>query len=308
MNERKKIDIAIIGGGPAGYTAAIYAGRAGYTAVVFEKASPGGQMGITSSIENYPGFASVDGFELASKMMEQAMHFGAEFVYEEVSAVHLSGKVKTVCTASDAYECRAVIIAAGAKPRLLGVPGESEYTGRGVSYCATCDGMFFRKKNVVVNGGGDTAFEDALYLSNLCEKVYLVHRRDAFRAAASMVKKAEAKENITFVKNANITEIIGNGASVTGVKLADTKTGEVFTIDVNGVFVAIGRTPDTALVQEQLELDKGGYIVADETTKTSVPGVFAAGDVRTKPLRQIVTACADGAAAMYSAEEWFEEN
>lgn len=307
MNDKKIYDIAVIGGGPAGYTAAIYAGRAGYSALVFEKSSPGGQMGITSSIENYPGFASVDGFELASKMMEQAANFGADFAYEEVVSVELAGKTKTVRTDSGEYECRAVILATGAKPRLLGVPGEREYTGRGVSYCATCDGMFFRGKTVIVNGGGDTAFEDALYLSNVCEKVYIVHRRDAFRAAASTVKKAEAKENITFIKNANITEILGSGASVTGVKLRDTKTGEESALEANGVFVAVGRIPDTALVKDQLELDKNGYIIADETTKTSVPGVFAAGDVRTKPLRQIVTACADGASAMHFAEEWLEE-
>lgn len=306
MSEKKVFDIAVIGGGPAGYTAAIYAGRAGYTCVVFEKASPGGQMGITSSIENYPGFVSVDGFELASKMMEQAMNFGAAFVYEEVTAVQLDGKTKTVQTDSAAYECRAVILATGAKPRLLGVPGETEFSGRGVSYCATCDGMFFRGKTVVVNGGGDTAFEDALYLSNVCEKVYLVHRRDSFRAAASMVKKAEAKGNITFIKNALISEIVG-GMSVTGVRLTDTKTGEESTVDCSGVFVAVGRIPDTALVKDQLALDGNGYVIADETTKTTVPGVFAAGDVRTKALRQIVTACADGAAAMHYAEEWMEE-
>ncbi|MBQ4354151.1 MAG: thioredoxin-disulfide reductase [Clostridia bacterium] len=307
MSDKKQFDIAVIGGGPAGYTAAVYAGRAGYTCVVFEKASPGGQMGITSSIENYPGFMSVDGFDLAAKMLEQAMNFGAECVYEEVTGVELAGKEKTVRTASGAYACRAVIIASGAKPRLIGVPGEAEYTGRGVSYCATCDGMFFRGKTVIVNGGGDTAFEDALYLSNVCEKVYLVHRRDAFRAAASMVRKAEAKENIEFVKSAVIEEILGDGKAVAGAKLRNTVTGEESVLEAAGIFAAIGRVPDTALVKDLLKLDDHGYIIADETTRTSVDGVYAAGDVRTKALRQIVTACADGANAVHYAEEWLSE-
>lgn len=307
MTDKKTYDVGIIGGGPAGYTAAIYACRAGYTCAVFEKASPGGQMGITSSIENYPGFASVDGFELASKMMEQAMNLGAEFVYEEVLSAQLEGKNKILRTDSGEFGCRAVILATGAKPRLLGVAGEDAYSGRGVSYCATCDGMFFRKKTVAVSGGGDTAFEDALYLSNVCEKVYLIHRRDSFRASASMVRKAEAKANITFVKNAKITGILGNGMTVTGIRLTDTKTGEESSLDVNGVFVAVGRVPDTALVKDQLRLDENGYVLADETTKTSVDGVFVAGDVRTKALRQIVTACADGATAIHFAEEWLEE-
>ncbi len=303
MPDSKKYDIAVIGGGPAGYTAAIYAGRGGYSCVLFEKASPGGQMGITSSIENYPGFVSVEGFDLAYKMMEQAMTFGAELVSEEVTALSLTDQEKRISTASGEYVAKAVIIATGAKPRLLGVPGEAEYSGRGVSYCATCDGMFFRGKTVIVNGGGDTAFEDALYLSNVCEKVYLVHRRDAFRAAASMVRKAEAKENIEFVKNAIITEITGDGTRVSGAKLKNTQTGEEFSLEAAGVFAAIGRIPDTALVKDALALDESGYIVADESTRTSLEGVYAAGDVRTKALRQVVTACADGATAVHYAEE-----
>lgn len=307
MNDKINFDIAVIGGGPAGYTAAIYAGRAGYTCAVFEKMSPGGQMGITSSIENYPGFSSVDGFELASKMMEQASGFGAKMKYEEVTAVELEGKIKTVKCGAKEYTCRAVVLALGAKPRLIGVPGEAKYTGRGVSYCATCDGMFFRGKTVIVNGGGDTAFEDAMYLSNVCEKVYLVHRRDAFRAAASMVRKAEAKENIEFVKNAVITEIEGDGAVVTGAKIKNTLTGEESFLEAEGIFAAIGRVPDTALVKGMIDLDDYGYIIADESTKTSMDGVYAAGDVRTKSLRQIVTACADGANAIHHAEEWLSE-
>lgn len=296
-------DIAIIGGGPAGYTSALYAGRAGYKAVVFEKASPGGQMGITSSIENYPGYEAVEGFELAMKMQAQAEKFGANIVYEAVTSLELDDKNKIVRTDSTEFAVKAVVLAMGAKPRLLGVQGEREYSGRGVSYCATCDGMFFRGKTVVVNGGGDTAFEDALYLSNICSKVILVHRRDSYRAAPSQVKKAEARENIEFIKNANISEVIGDGKFVTAVKLTDVNTGAETTVDCSGIFVAVGRIPETSLVQGKLDLDNSGYVVADESTKTSVEGVFAAGDVRTKALRQIVTACADGAMAIHFAEE-----
>lgn len=302
----KTYDIAIIGCGPAGYTAAIYAGRAGYKTVLFEKASPGGQMGITSSIENYPGFESVNGFELTAKMQSQSESFGTEFVYDEVTSLELCGKTKIVRTVSQEFSAKAAVLAMGAKPRLLNIAGEAEYTGRGVSYCATCDGMFFRGKTVIVNGGGDTAFEDALYLSNICEKVILVHRRASYRATPSQVKKAEARSNIEFIKNARVSEIIGEN-SVMAVKLTDVNTGAESTVDCSGIFVAIGRIPDTALVKDQIELDDSGYIIADESTKTSVEGVFAAGDVRTKALRQIVTACADGAMAIHSAEEILDD-
>lgn len=300
-------DIAIIGGGPCGYTAALYAGRAGYTAVVIERAAPGGQMAITSNIENYPGFDPVGGFELAEKMMSGAERFGATSVFGEVTSVSLEGETKTL-TLDDGTVIisRAVIIATGASPRRLNVAGENEYEGRGVSYCATCDGMFFRGRTVVVAGGGDTAFEDALYLSNLCERVYIVHRRDEFRAAASYVKKAEEKENIEFVLNAKIDEILGENGKVSALSYTDKVSGEAHTLPCSAVFVAVGRTPDTALFENKLALDKSGYIIADETCKTSADGVYAAGDVRTKPLRQIVTACADGAYAVHSAGEWLK--
>lgn len=301
----KNYDIAIIGGGPAGYTAAIYAGRAGHSSVVLEKNGPGGQMAVTSSIENYPGFDIVDGFELAYKMKSQAEAFGAVSVIGEVTRASLDGEEKVLTTSTgEEISARAVIVATGASPRPLGVPGEEEYKGRGVSYCATCDGMFFRKKTVAVVGGGDTAFEDALYLSNICEKVYVIHRRDKFRAAQRNVEKAKAKENVEFVLNAVPVEIAGEDGKVCGIKIRDTASGEEKTLDCAGVFVAVGRAPDTAVFEGLLELDKSGYIVADESCKTSVPGVFVAGDVRTKDLRQIVTACADGAMAVHSAEEW----
>ncbi len=311
----KSYDIAIIGGGPAGYTAALYSGRAGYTAVVIEKMAPGGQMAITSNVENYPGFEAVSGFELAEKMMAGAERFGAESVFGEVTAVRLAGEAKRIAidgadidTFDDnVMEARAVVLATGASPRKLGIPGEIEYEGRGVSYCATCDGMFFKNKTVVVVGGGDTAFEDALYLANICEKVYLVHRREEFRASASSVKRAAAKENIEFVKNALVEEIKGENGKVSALVYREKLSGELRELPCSAVFAAIGRTPDTALVEGQVELDKSGYIVADETCRTSVEGVFAVGDVRTKHLRQIVTACADGATAIYFAEEWLNK-
>ncbi len=300
----KKYDIAIIGGGPAGYTAAIYAGRAGYTSVVIEKMSPGGQMAVTSTVENYPGFESVSGFELAEKMKAQAESFGCETVFAEVTDLHSGGDEKRIVTDAGEILARAVIVATGAKPRLLDVPGEAEYTGRGVSYCATCDGMFFRGRTTAVIGGGDTAFEDAVYLSNICEKVYIVHRRESFRAAARSIERARESGNIEFVMNSVPREIIGNGSRVTGISIEDKASGEVRAINCDGVFVAVGRVPDTAVFAAKLETDKNGYIVADESCKTSLPGVFAAGDVRTKELRQIVTACADGASAIRSAEDW----
>ena len=306
-NNGNHYDVAIIGGGPAGYTAAIYACRAGRSTVLFEKASPGGQMGVTSTIENYPGFETVDGFELAMRMQAQAKKTGAVLVSDEIVSAELDGKTKTLSTRKgEIYSAGAVIIASGARPRLLGVSGEKEYTGRGVSYCATCDGMFYRKKTVVVNGGGNTALEDAVYLSNVCEKVIIVHRRDGFRASHSEVAKAEAKPNIEFKLNATVEEIVGDGARVNGVRIRCTD-GREETIDCSGVFVAIGRDPETEMFAGKLELD-GGYIAAGEDCRTSVGGVFAAGDVRTKQLRQIVTAAADGASAARSADEWLDLN
>ncbi len=301
MNEQI-YDIAIIGSGPAGYTSAIYSGRAGYTSIVFEKFSPGGQMGITSNIENYPGFSSVDGFTLDQAMSKQAKSFGAVIKSEEIIDVELEGKVKTLKTKRNEYKARAVIVATGAKPRKLGLPNEEELAGKGVSYCATCDGMFYRGKDVIVAGGGDTALEDALYLSNVCSKVTVIHRRDRFRAARHSVAKAEAKENIEFKLCANVTEILGE-KKVEGVKITYTD-GREERIEAAGLFVAVGRIPDSALFRGKLDLDEVGYIKAGEDCKTSAEGVFAAGDVRTKRLRQIVTACSDGACAVQSAEEW----
>lgn len=307
MAEKIIYDIGIIGNGPAGATAAIYAGRAGLTSIMFEKASPGGQMGITSIIENYPGFPSVEGFELAMSMNKQAKGFGASSKTSEVKSVDLLSNPKVITTSRGDFEVKSVIIAGGAKPRLLGVPGEEEYKGRGVSYCATCDGMFFRGKEVIVNGGGDTAFEDALYLSNICSKVYIVHRREGFRASASSVKKAEGHDNIEFILNAVVKEISGDESRVTSVTLKDTVTGEEKKVECSGIFVAVGRIPESDLYKDVLNLDPAGYIVAGEDCRTNVDGVFAAGDIRTKKLRQIVTACADGANAAEEAGKWLEK-
>ena len=299
-------NVIIIGGGPAGYTAAIYALRAGLTCAILEKLAPGGQMATTSNIENYPGFSSVSGWELTEKMREQAIALGAVELFGEVTGADLSASPKHVITVDGEVLGNSVIIATGAKPRKLGVEREDNLLGKGVSYCATCDGMFFRGKTVAVAGGGNTAFEDALYLANLCEKVYIIHRRDAFRASPAYIKKAKEKANIEFLTDSAVSALLGE-KSLMGAEIKNLKTGEISALDLNGLFVAVGRDPDTDVFKGVVAMDEAGYIVAGEDTKTSVPGVFAAGDVRTKPLRQIVTACADGAAAVKSAEEYLGE-
>ena len=298
-------DVGIIGGGPAGCSAALYAGRAGCTSVMFEKSSPGGQMGLTSFIENYPGIEKAEGFELATVMSKQAKAFGCVTKRESIVRIENGDIKKLVTSRGNEYFCKTVIIAGGAVPRKLGIPGEKEFAGRGVSYCATCDGMFFRGRTVAVAGGGDTAFEDALYLSNICEKVYIIHRRGSFRAARSTVARAEKAENIKFVMNSVVTEIKGS-EGVTGVSLESTAGGTGSRLDVSAVFIAAGRVPDTEAYRGLLELDGSGYIIAGEDTHTSAAGIFAAGDIRTKSLRQIVTACADGAVAATEALRYIE--
>ncbi len=302
----EKYNVLIIGGGPAGYTAAVYALRAGLTCAILEKLAPGGQMATTSNIENYPGFSAVSGWELTEKMREQATALGAVECFGEVTGGDFFATPKRVITAEGEILGDTVILATGAKPRKLGLEREEALLGRGISYCATCDGMFFRGKTVVVSGGGNTAFEDALYLSNLCQKVYIVHRRDAFRAASAYVNQAEQKENIEFITDSAITALLGE-KSLSGAEITNLKTGEKSTLPVDGLFIAIGRIPDTEPFKGLVDMDSAGYLTAGEDTKTSVPGVFAAGDVRTKPLRQIVTACADGAVAAAFAEEYLRE-
>ncbi len=302
----EKYNVLIIGGGPAGYTAAVYALRAGLTCAVIEKLSPGGQMATTSNIENYPGFSAVSGWELTEKMREQAINLGAVELFGEVTSADLSASPKRVTTPDGEITGDTVIIATGAKPRKTGVDREDALLGRGISYCATCDGMFFRGKTVAVTGGGNTAFEDALYLAKQCKKVVIIHRRDAFRASASYIRLAEEKDNIEFLTDSAVTVLLGE-KSLSGVEVTNLKTGEKSTLELDGLFIAIGRVPDTEAFRGLIAMDESGYITAGEDTKTSLPGVFAAGDVRTKPLRQIVTACADGAVAAKFAEEYLNE-
>jgi thioredoxin reductase (NADPH) len=304
---KKIYDMVIIGGGPGGYTAALYAARAGMSVVVLEKLSPGGQMAQTSQIDNYPGFSKgVDGFELAEDMEKAALQFGAESELAEVLALDLKADPKVIETDAGIYYGRTVVIATGAGPRELGVPGEKELMGRGVHYCAHCDGMFYKGKTVVVAGGGNSAAADALLLSRLCEKVIVVHRRDTLRATKIYHKPLMEAENVEFRWNSTISRVLAD-EKVSGVLIRDIVTGDESVVEAQGVFVSIGRKPASSLVAGQLELDESGYIVADESTRTSVPGVFAVGDVRTKALRQIVTAVADGAVAAHYADEFLAE-
>lgn len=290
------IDVAVIGAGPAGMTAALYAARAGLTCTVFERLSPGGQLAQTEHLENYPGYtSSTSGFELAFAMQQQAAQFGAVFTSEEVVSVELDSPVKAITTAFGSYEARAVIVATGARPTALGLAGEDELRGHGVSYCATCDGNFFRGKDVVVVGGGNTAAADALYLARICNKVYLVHRRDTLRATAIYHSRLAEIENLEFVWNSVSDTFVVEDGRIAGLEVHDVNTGEKRTIPCSAVFVAVGTRPNTEFLGGALALDEGGYIVAGENGVTNVPGVFAAGDVRTKELRQVVTATSDGA-------------
>ena len=299
----KVYDVAVVGAGPAGLTAALYCGRAGFNTLVLEKLSPGGQMATTNEIENYPGFPGVtDGFTLAMNMSAQAEQFGVQQDYAEVTALHVEDDIKLLETAIGTIRARSVILAPGAAPRLLGLPNENMLRGKGVSYCATCDGAFYRKKTVAVVGGGDTAAADAVFLSSICEKVYLIHRRDQLRASKSYTSKLD-KENIEFVWDSVVEEILENGR-VCGIRVRNVKTNETREIELQGLFVAVGNIPATDFLRGAVELDEAGYFTAGEDTKTNVPGVFAAGDCRRKPLRQIVTAAADGAVAAYAAEEY----
>ena len=301
-------DMLIIGGGPGGYTAALYAARAGLSVAVLEKLSAGGQMALTTQIDNYPGFEEgVDGFDLAAKMQQQAERFGADTEYAEVYTADLAANPKVINTSEGEYFGRTVVIATGANPRELGLPNEQSLVGRGVAYCAACDGMFYKGKTVVVVGGGNSAAADALLLSRVAKKVIVVHRRDTLRATKIYHQPLMNAQNVEFCWNSTVKEIL-HGEKVSGVVLKDVNTGEEKQIDCDGVFVSIGRKPATELVAGQIALDAGGYIVADETTKTEIGGVFAVGDVRTKLLRQVVTAVADGAVAAHMAEEYLAEN
>ena len=298
-------DIIIIGAGTAGLSAAIYALRAGKSVLIFEGLSVGGQIINTPDVENYPGIAHTSGFEFANGLFEQAKSFGAELKREAVKELIDEGAVKRVKTDKGEYEAKAVILATGAKNRPLGLESEQEMVGRGVSYCATCDGMFYRGKDVAVAGGGNTALEDAQFLSGYCNHVYLIHRRDAFRGDQKNVSLLEARDNVEFVLNANVTALEGE-KRVEGVTVADKFSGETRTLAVSGLFIAVGQMPANEAFANVVKLDDKGYIVADESCTTGTPGIFAAGDCRTKEVRQLTTAAADGAVAALAAGKYID--
>ena len=300
-------DMIIIGGGPGGYTAALYGARAGMDVLLVEKYCAGGQMALTSQLDNYPGFPQgVDGFTLAQQMQEGAERFGAVTRYGEVTELALQGGIKEVTVDGEVLLAKTVVVATGANPRPLGVPQEQQLIGRGLGYCAHCDGMFYKDRVVVVAGGGNSAAADALHLSKIARKVIVVHRRDTLRATKIYHKPLMEAENVEFVWDSVIEEILHEDV-VTGIRVRNRKTGQEQTIPCDGVFVSIGRVPATGFLQDQLALDPGGYILAGENTETNIPGVYAVGDVRTKALRQIVTAVADGAAAVHQAQEYLAE-
>lgn len=302
MNERI-YDVAVIGGGPGGYTAAMYCARSGYKTAVIEKLTAGGQMATTDRIDNYPGFEEgIDGFELGERMQKGAERFGVETLYEEVVKAELKGDIKRLITSLGELKARAVVIATGARARELGLAEEKALIGRGVAYCATCDGARYKGGTVAVNGGGNSAVADALYLAGICKKVYLIHRRAALRASKIYTEPLK-KSGVEMVWNSRVAEILYE-KKVTGVLVENVETGARKTIVCDALFIAVGRTPETAIFAGQIALDEGGYIVADETTRTNTKGVFAVGDVRVKEVRQIVTATADGAAAARYVEEY----
>lgn len=299
----KQYDIVIVGAGTAGLSAAIYAVRAGKSVIVLEATTHGGQIVNTPEVENYPGIQKISGFEFANNLYEQAKSLGAEVIYEKVIGIEVNGEEKIVHTTKEDYQAKAVILATGAKNRPLGLEHEKEWIGAGISYCATCDGMFYRGKDVAVAGGGNTALEDAIFLTNYCRKVYLIHRRDAFRGEEKLLQTLKEKPNVEFVLNANITRLIGEDG-VDGVEVEDKNTHKKRVIDVMGLFVAIGQMPENSEFINVVDLDKGGYIEAKEDCKTKTKGIFTAGDCRTKKVRQLATAASDGAIAALAACEY----
>ena len=304
MNKHHVYDMVIVGGGPGGYTAALYAARAGLDTVVLEKLSAGGQMALKHQIDNYPGFEEgIDGFALAEKMQAQAERFGAKTEYAEVTEMDLAAQPKVVETSEGTFYGKTVVLATGANPRELGVAKEKELVGRGIAYCAACDGMFYRGKTVVVVGGGNSAAADALLLSRIAEKVIVVHRRDTLRATKIYHEPLMQAENVEFRWNSVVAELLSED-KLTGIRLKDVNTGEESVLACDGVFVSVGRKPATDLVRGQVELNEAGYVIAGETTETNIPGVYAVGDMRTKLLRQVVTAVADGAMAVHVAEKY----
>ena len=303
-------EIAVIGGGPAGLTAAVYAARAGHSVTILEGAACGGQMLLAHEIENYPGFTKIAGYALADQMMEQANSLGVSITYAQVDSVIKEDDRFTVLCGSKSFTASAVIVAAGAKHRTLDVPGETEFIGRGVSYCAVCDGRFFAGKDVAVVGGGNTALGDAIYLSNICNSVTLIHRRDTFRADRILVRRMDAIDNIRTVMNARVTKIEGDQRvqSLDLVSVAENAMSQPMVLQADGVFIAVGNVPDLAMLSgiDGVQFDEGGYLVTDERCRSKVRGLFVAGDVRSKNLRQIATAVADGAIAGTEAAEYLD--
>lgn len=303
----KMYDVLIIGAGPAGLTAGIYTSRGGLKTGIIEMGMPGGQAGSTEKIENYPGFPEgIGGYELMNKFHLQAQAYGAEFIFEEVQSFELEGNIKKLHTDSQTLEAKAVIIAAGSKPRLLNISGEQAFHGRGVSYCATCDGAFFKGKKVVVIGGGDAALEEGSYLTKFADEVIIIHRRGEFRAAQIAVQRAKNNSKIRFILNAVVEEILGSD-HVEGVKIRDLKTDEESTLTADGVFIYIGTEPNDKFLKGELDVDKRGYIITDALLQTNLNGVFAAGDIRETPLRQVATAVGDGALAAVEVEKYLAE-
>lgn len=301
-------DMIIIGGGPAGYTAALYAARAGLDTVLLERLSAGGQMALTGDIDNYPGFEEgIDGFTLGMKMQQGAERFGAKTEYDEVLSVDFSEPVKKVITANGIFHGKTVVIASGANPRELGVENEQELIGKGVHYCSHCDGRFYKDKTVVVVGGGNSAAADALYLSRLVQKVYVVHRRDTLKATKVYHEPLMKAENVEFIWNSKVEEFISD-THINGVKVRNVTDRSIRELTCDGVFISIGRSPATEFLKDTVIIDENGYVVADESTKTNVDGVYAVGDVRTKVLRQVVTAVSDGAVAVHYAEEYLSKS
>lgn len=300
-------DMIVVGGGPGGYTAALYAARGGMSVLIVERLSPGGQMNLTGLIENYPGFPQgVEGFQLSMDMQQQAERFGAQTKYAEVTKLELEGPIKIVHTTDGVFYGKSVVLSTGANPRPLGVEGEWELMGKGLGYCAHCDGGFYRGKTVVVVGGGNSAAAEALYLSRIAKEVILIHRRNQLRATQIYHKPLREAANIRFLWNSQVEGFLSDDV-LRGIKVKNLVSGEVQEVACDGLFVSIGRKPATELVKDQLTLDNSGYIMAGEDTKTDLPGVFAVGDVRTKELRQIVTAVADGAMAAHMAEKFLSE-
>ncbi len=296
-------DIIIVGAGPAGMTAAIYARRASKSVLVLEAVNYGGQILNTPDIENYPVEAHISGYDFSTKVYEQAKGLGAEFIFEKVTELREENNLKTVVTTKNTYTAKAVILATGSENRKLGIEDEDRLTGKGISYCATCDGNFYRNKTVAVVGGGNTALEDALYLSDLAKQVYLIHRRDSFRGEEATVTRLKEKQNVEFIYHANVTKLIAE-KRLKAIEITDNQNGSVRTVELNGLFIAVGRVPENQNFAQLIKLDDAGYIIAGEDCHTSAEGIFTAGDNRTKMLRQLVTAAADGAMAATEAVKY----